>query len=410
MQLVEFLQAASYELLPPSYMNEIKKSLLITLDFPPDLGGVAAYYKHVCQNLPPDKIIVLAPGQSQDFAFDRRQSFGIVRDKNLAGLNRPAGRLFGKTAQRFRLLRFYRTLKLIVKHHKIQMILVGQVLPLGALALFLKKRRNIPYIFFSHGLDITLPQSSPRKKMLLKKIIASAQSIVANSYFTHDELVKLGAEPKKIAVVYPAPNLSAGHLPEEKIKDFASRHNLLGKKILLTVGRLVKRKGHDLVLKALPQIIKEAPNLVYLIAGDGPERGKLQDYVLQNGLSDHVLFLKNVNNSDLSAGYQLADVFIMPSRRLNNGDVEGFGIAYLEANAFGKPVIGGKSGGVPEAILHEKTGLLVNPTNTQDIAQAAIKLLTDEALAHRLGIQGLERVHSDFNWPIQVEKIKELLT
>lgn len=393
-------------------MAEIKKSLLLTLDFPPDLGGVAAYYQNVCQNLPPAKILVLAPAQAGDSTFDRRRQFAVIRHPLLTALARPARgkfKIFAKTAKRLKLLRLYFALKPILKNHRIELLQIGQILPLGTLALLLKKYQKLPFIVYSHGLDITLPQNSSRKKYLLKKIITGARNIIANSYFTKDELVKLGADPKKVAAVHPGPNLSAEQAAEQKIEEIKNRLALKNKKILITVGRLQSRKGHDLVLKALPQIIRSVPNLVYLIIGQGPELKNLQTYAVNNGLSGQIRFLDSVSNAELGAYYQLADVFIMPARRLKNGDVEGFGIAYLEANLFGKPVIGGKSGGVPEAIINGQTGLLVNPTDVGDIAQAAIKLLTDETLAHRLGIQGLERVHRDFDWADQVDKIKEIL-
>jgi len=175
------------------------------------------------------------------------------------------------------------------------------------------------------------------------------------------------------------------------------------------VGRLVQRKGHDMVIKAMPEIIKQVPDCIYLIVGGGPYKQTLERLVNKNNLRDWVKFIGTASHQDLPALYQLADVFIMPARQLDNGDVEGFGIAYLEANLFGKPVIGGKSGGVADAVIDGQTGLLVDPTDVSQIAKAAIKLLTDEAYAAKLGTQGLQRVNEEFDWVSQTEKIKELL-
>ena len=248
-----------------------------------------------------------------------------------------------------------------------------------------------------------------RKKTLLKKIIAGAKAIIANSHWTEDELIKLGAEPKKITVVHPCPNLRPEQTSEWKVEEIFQDYQLKDKKILLTVGRLVERKGHDMVIKTLPQIIKTLPNVIYLVVGSGPYKKNLEKLVNQSRLGDYVKFINAVDQSDLAAFYQICDVFIMPARELPNGDVEGFGIVYLEANLFGKPVIGGRSGGVPEAIIDGKTGILVNPTDAFDIAQATIKLLTDSAYAERLGIQGLQRVAENFDWAAQTEKIKAIL-
>ena len=393
--------------------ESIKKSLLLTLDFPPSHGGVAAFYYNICKNLPPDKIVVLAPEQAGAKEFDQKQNFTIIRKKrlNLLPPNNAWGlRQISKITSRIKWLALIKDLGQTAKNHKIELIQVGQVLPLGTVALAYQSRKEIPYIFYAHGLDITLPQKFRRKKALLKKIIAQARAIVANSHFTKDELVKLGASGEKIIVVHPCPNITTEQISEWKIEEITGDYGLKNKKILLTVGRLVERKGHDMVIKAMPEIIKKVPTAVYLIIGEGPAQKNLEKLVNQRSLRDYVKFLGGVPNKDLPAYYQLCDVFIMPSRQLANGDVEGFGIAYLEANLFGKPVIAGRSGGVAEAVINGQTGLLVDPSNVSEIAAAAIRLLTDPGLSERLGLQGLERVSTEFDWKTQTEKIKEILT
>ncbi|MBI3290942.1 glycosyltransferase family 4 protein [Candidatus Falkowbacteria bacterium] len=393
-------------------MAQIKKSLLVTLAFPPQVGGEQAFYYNVCKNLPPDKIVVLAPQHKNAEEFDRRQNFTIIRKnllnlfpenspKNLSGLLKVAGSV--------RWMSLIKDFNLIAKSHGVELIQAGQILPIGTLALLHKKRKKTPYIFYAHGLDITLPQNFRRKKILLKKIIAEAFAIVANSHFTKDELVKLGAEPGKILVVHPCPNLIGQEPSEYEKEEIIKNHNLTCKKIILTVGRLVERKGHDMVIKSLPKIIKALPEVVYLIVGDGPDRPRLAQLVNRLNLKNYVKFIGPVSAKNLPAYFDLADVFIMPSRQLPNGDVEGFGIVFIEANLFGKPVIGGRSGGVPEAVINGKTGLLVNPHDVEDIAEKTITLLTNQALAAKLGLQGLERAAEEFNWQDQTEKIKEIL-
>jgi len=389
---------------------DIKKSLLVTLDFPPNLGGVAAYYYNVCQNLPADKIIVLAPEQEGAEAFDQKQNFTIIRKNLLNNLPQTKPKSIFRILTRFQWVTIIKHLTEIIDSHKIELIQVGQILPLGTLAMICRRRKKIPYVVYTHGLDITLPQRFKRKKILLKKIIKNARAIIANSHWTKDELEKLGAEPNKVIVAYPCPNIAAEQSSEWKIEEIKKEHGLKDKKILLTVGRLVARKGHDMVIKALPKIIKEVPNLIYLIIGSGPYRENLNKLVNQNSLQDYVEFISSVSQNDLAALYQVCDAFIMPSRQLKNGDVEGFGIVYLEANLFGKPVIGGQSGGVSEAVVHGQTGILVSPTDLNQISQATIRLLTDQAYAAKLGTQGLERVSSQFDWPSQVEKVKHILT
>jgi phosphatidylinositol alpha-1,6-mannosyltransferase len=393
--------------------DEIKRSLLFTLEFPPNIiGGITTYYYNVCKNLPPDKIVILAPQFQDAQNFDGKHRFKIIRKKLLHKFPEtlPKG-FFGvmKIVFSVRWISMFKYFVQTVKTHDIQLIQVGQFLPVGTLAMIYKKRKNIPYIVYAHGIDILIPQKFMRKNTLLKSIISHAKGIIANSNFTRNELIKLGAVPDKIKVVNPCPNMEANTFSEFRLRRIIDEQKLKNRDILLTVGRLVERKGHDKVIEALPEIIKKVPNVIYLICGKGPHKKKLISLVNKNNLSDYVKFLGQLPQEDLTAYYQLCDVFIMPSRQLPNGDVEGFGIVFIEANLFGKPVIGGRSGGIPEAILDGQTGVLVNPIDIINIADAAIQLLTDKTLSQRLGQQGQIRARNDFDWKIQTEKIKEIL-
>ena len=189
---------------------------------------------------------------------------------------------------------------------------------------------------------------------------------------------------------------------------------MAGKKILLSVGNLVRRKGHDMVLKSLPQLIKEIPNLLYLIVGKGPEKGRLVGLIKSLNLEAFVKMEGNVPNSKLALYYKCADLFIMPSRELKNKynetiDVEGFGLVFIEANMFGIPVIGGRSGGIPEAIADGISGLLVDPHDEYDIAKAVKKLLSDEKYSRQLGENGRQRAINNFKISEESKKIMNLL-
>lgn len=393
-------------------MTDYKKTLLLTLTFPPAHGGEQTYYYNFAKNFPSDKIIVLSQSQPNDITFDNEQSFPIIR-RNLIKIT--SGSWPTSFAQALKLassvkwLSLISSLRKIVKDHDIELIAAGQILPLGTLAMLYKKIHKVPFIFFAHGLDIMLPQRFMRKKKILKSVIKAADGIVANSHFTFDELVALGADPKKIVVAYPCPAILPQLAKTNDIPSLIEQFGLTGKKIMLTVGRLVERKGHDMVIKSLPKIIAQVPNIIYLIAGDGPQKAGLKNLVDKLGLNMNVKFLGPLPSDKIAELYQICDLFIMPNRRLANGDVEGFGIVFLEANMFGKPVIGGKNGGVTEAIIHDKTGLLVNPSNLDEIAASAVKLLSDSAYADRLGLQGLERASNEFDWSIQTAKIKKFI-
>jgi phosphatidylinositol alpha-1,6-mannosyltransferase len=189
---------------------------------------------------------------------------------------------------------------------------------------------------------------------------------------------------------------------------------LTGKKILLTVGNLVARKGHDMVLKALPEVIKHTRNIGYIITGKGPQYNHLQQLVRIHQLQQYVKFMPQITHHELHKLYRACDIFIMPTRTLKNKqgqptDVEGFGIVFVEANLYAKPVIGGDSGGVPEAIKNGFSGLTVNSEDSATIAKAIIKLLTDDPLAKRLGQQGRERALEKFDWHKESKKLIKIL-
>jgi phosphatidylinositol alpha-1,6-mannosyltransferase len=181
--------------------------------------------------------------------------------------------------------------------------------------------------------------------------------------------------------------------------------------VILTTGNLVARKGHDMVLRALARLDTEIANVTYLVVGDGPARSDLESLATALGVRDRVVFAGRALDADLPALYALADVFVMASReRRDENDVEGFGIVYLEAAACGKPVIGGRSGGIPEAVVDGVTGLLVDPSDPDDIAKTLASVLADSELAARLGLQGHARVVRDFTWARAADRMHDVLT
>ncbi|NLB96282.1 MAG: glycosyltransferase, partial [Armatimonadetes bacterium] len=178
--------------------------------------------------------------------------------------------------------------------------------------------------------------------------------------------------------------------------------------VLVTVSRLLERKGHDVVLRALPRIAAAVPEVAYLVAGTGPREPVLRRLAGELGVAERVVFAGRVPDEELADYYGAADVFIHPNRELPNGDVEGFGIVFLEANAAGKPVIGGNSGGTPDAVVDGVTGFLIDPNDVDAVADAAIRLLTDRDLARKLGEQGRERARTEFTWERAVERLRAL--
>ncbi len=215
------------------------------------------------------------------------------------------------------------------------------------------------------------------------------------------------ASPDKIAVI-PC-GFSLRQADQRTIDSLIKRYQLEGRRVLLTVSRLIKRKGHEFVLEALSKIKGEYPDLVYLIIGSGEERRALEEKVKKLGLDERVKFTGKVSAEEIAAVYALCDIFIMLSHETTeHHDIEGFGIVYLEAGAFHKPVIGHYCGGVVDAVIHNETGLLVDNLSSEVISQNIIRLLEDPRLCRELGENGYRRAVSEFSWESITSRIKSV--
>jgi phosphatidylinositol alpha-1,6-mannosyltransferase len=177
--------------------------------------------------------------------------------------------------------------------------------------------------------------------------------------------------------------------------------------LLLSVGRLQRRKGHDIAIQAIATLRTRLPNLRYVIAGDGEERSRLERLAADLNVQDRVFFAGIVSDADLPAFYAACDIFLLPNR-VDEGDIEGFGIVFLEAAASGKPVIGGNNGGVPEAVDRDVTGLLVDGADVWAVAAAIADLATSEERRGRMGLAGRVRAHGSFSWQRAAAAVSEL--
>lgn len=360
------------------------KTLLFTLEYPPFHGGVANYYGNLVKYWPP------AAGD----IFVLRNNDGELINEKLPILKwLPAISALWKK----------------IKDDKINYLLVGQILPLGTAAYFLSKFKKINYSVILHGMDLTFALKTQRKRWLAKRILNHAGLIIcANSYVARLVADFIGKK-NKIKVVNPGVDKIPLIQNEEIITRIKKKNNLRDKVVLLTVGRLVKRKGVAMVLESLPTAIKEAPNLIYIIVGKGPEIGNLKSKISALKLENHVIIITDAGDEERNAWYILSDIFIMVSRQIGD-DFEGFGIVYLEANLAGKPVIAGASGGAGDAVVNNLNGLLVNPESREEITAAIIKLYKNKELRIKLGARGRERALKKFSWQKQISKIYNFIS
>lgn len=380
----------------------MKKTLLVTIDYPPTTGGVANYWSNLAAHMPADSFCVLAPDDENSVRFDKRQDYLIYRRC-----------LF--TCKKWRWpkwLPIFMHTKNIIKKENIEKIVVTHVLPVGTVALLMRLLFKVPYVVSMHGLDISYACVSLRKRLLSKLVIRFSDRVIVNSQYTKNLMLKNLCDKceSKTEIIYPCPNIVYKEIADQDLALFKKEHRLEGKKILLTVARLVRRKGQDMVIKSLAKVKESIPNVVYLVVGRGKESQRLKTMVEERNLSEQVLFFDDIENKELPFFYHLADAFIMPSRRLDDGDIEGFGLVYLEANLYHKPAIAGNAGGAPEAVIHNQTGLVVDPEDESSIAAAVIELLSDKEKSRWFGQKGKDRVEQQFCWDKQATKLEKLLS
>ncbi|GBC77248.1 GDP-mannose-dependent alpha-(1-6)-phosphatidylinositol monomannoside mannosyltransferase [bacterium HR08] len=264
---------------------------------------------------------------------------------------------------------------------------------IARVAAVMKRIWGIPYLVLAHGDEVW--GSAP------SYALRAADVVLSISRFTAERLIRRhGVEAQKIQLLPPAldPEFLRSPVSPQQVVE---RHGLRGKRVLLTVSRLTARgryKGHEVVMRALVQVRRVLPEVVYVIVGDGDDRPRLERLAIELGLGEAVHFAGDVDDAWLAAYYRSCDLFVMPSRtRLEDPcEGEGFGIAYLEAAAFGKPAIAGREGGGAEAVLDGVTGVLVNAADPEEVARAILELLQDEAQRQSLGERARERAWRDF--------------
>jgi len=364
----------------------IKRNILLVAGvFPPGIGGMQNYYYNLCRYTK-HKVTVLASHYEGDAEFDEKQPFRVIR--------RPF--LTDEKVSVPNILRLYHQTKKIIKQESIDLTVYGYIL-FGFIGLLLKLFYGKKYVVSVHGKDVLQLTRFFLMRWLVKGILRQASAVMVNSAYTKGIMEELGVSPEKLEIVYPG--VEEGYDKASKDEELSRRLGLKGNYVLMTLGRLVKRKGFDMVVKSLASIREQIPNAVYLIVGDGPEREELERLAREKGVADHVIFAGSAPEGTLAKYYNLCDVFIMPSRYMETkGDVEGFGIVYLEAASCLKPVIGGDSGGVREAVLDGETGLLVDPSSVSSITDAVVKLYEDRNLAFTLATKGYVRAKSQFHY------------
>ena len=301
-------------------------------------------------------------------------------------------------------------LRNMVRQHNVCAIHAGRPLHEGLVARWMNIRYGIPYLCFIHGEDINIATTSCELKILTQSILKNAYRLVANSNFTVGLLRNDWQVPEeKIALMHPGIDVS--QFSQVARDPVARKYTTEGDMVLLTVGRLQKRKGQDAVIRSVAKLREKHPNLRYLIAGVGEQMAELRRLVAELSLEKQVLFLGAVSDQEMMDCYRECDIFVMSNRAVGK-DCEGFGIVFLEAQAHGIPVIAGANGGTGDAMVHGLTGLRVDCQDYENpvhLTEAIDDLVSTPELRRNMGIVGRKFVTENFDWSRISERARNVL-
>jgi phosphatidylinositol alpha-1,6-mannosyltransferase len=378
------------------------KTLLITENFPPKSGGSGRWFWELYSRLPHDEYEILAGDDSTAAKFDADAHIHVERGNLTSsewGFKSTTGLLF-----------YFKSVLLvckIIKQKQVTQLHCGRVLPEGVIAWLLNLFTGIPYVCYVHGEDLETAQSSREQYFICGQVIKRAKAIVCNSQNSANIVAKFGGQAAaKTQVLHPGVD---SNLFVPKHKNAISLRSLgwLDKKVVLTVGRLQARKGQDMMIRAIPEILNTLPNFLYAIIGDGEELNTLSKLSIELGVEKYVQFLSDTSDEQMIECYQQCDLFVLPNRTIDN-DIEGFGMVLVEAQSCGKPVIAGDSGGTRETMLLGESGFIIDATQSSNIAKVVIELLSDEQKLKYMGSKGREHVLQSLDWKALVLRAQEL--
>jgi phosphatidylinositol alpha-1,6-mannosyltransferase len=394
-------------------MTHSGRVLLIANNFPPVRGGSASVYENIARCAGGD-VIVLAPSVSYADGLpvigwrehDRQAPYRIVRLpllRTTIGAGTASGlaaTLPGRLAFRLAFLlwdvlirlRLAWTLLRLVVGERVRTVCVGELLASGWLLHMLRLVPGVRTVAYVHGEEITTRDGRDVGNRRGRRALLCSDAVVVVSRFTQRAVdALLGSDARgRTALIENGVDTRRFRLGDRP-RDLAALYGLDGGGfVFVSVCRLVEKKGVDMAIRAFAQVHRAHPGSRYLVVGTGPHEAALHALAAAEGVADAVVFAGQVSDDELVEHYRLGDAFVMPNRAMPDGDTEGFGLVFLEANGCGLPVIAGRDGGSPDAVRHGVNGLVVDGRSVDEIAAAMLALLGDGALREALRQRALE--------------------
>ena len=377
----------------------MRKILFITNDFGPRAGGIESFVSGLIESLPKNTVLVYTSKQEDTLAYDRSwlDNYGveIIRDRSKVLLPTP---------------RLSRAIKKVAKNSQVQVACFGAAAPLALLAKGIRRAGVSRIVAITHGHEVWWAKVFPFS-LAMRTIGNSVDALTYLGEFTKGEISRALSSKARAALVQLAPGIDVEHFsPRNDSAELRSSLGLDGKKLVVSVGRLVRRKGQDRLIEALPLIRASIPNAHLLLIGQGSYGKYLKKLAQRKGVTDAVTFVGRVQFSELPKYFCVGDLFAMPSRsRFGGLEVEGLGIVYLEASSCGLPVIAGNSGGAPDAVIADRTGVVVDGKNVEEISHAVIELLGNPKRAMEMGLEGRAWAQTHWSWQSWSGKFAEIL-
>ncbi|KJX75423.1 GDP-mannose-dependent alpha-(1-6)-phosphatidylinositol monomannoside mannosyltransferase [Mycobacterium lepromatosis] len=379
----------------------MSRVLLVTNDFPPRRGGIQSYlgeFVDLLVKVGSHDVIVYAPHWTGADTFDEN----VAHDGGYRVVRHPGTMMLPGLAVDARMRR-------LIADHGIDTVWFGAAAPLALLAPRARKAGATRVLASTHGHEVGWSML-PVARSVLRRIGDGTDVVTFVSRYTRSRVT--AAFGPRAVLEYLPPGVDADRFRPDPASraELRDRYRLGERPTVVCLARLVPRKGQDMLIRALPSIRQRADGAALMIVGGGPYLGTLRKLAQRCGVADHVIFAGGVAAVELPAHHALADVFAMPCRTRGGGmDVEGLGIAFLEASATGVPVIAGKSGGAPEAVQHNKTGLVVDGRSVNMVADAVTELLTDRDRAAAMGAAGRHWVTTEWRWDTLAARLADLL-